>query len=251
MITRWDTLARASARLWPTWVRRGRGTGGVGGVMIRIVIADDQDLIRTGLRTILEEEPDMEVVGEADCGVEAARLAAAGGADVVLMDVEMPGGDGISGVRAVTAARPEARVVMLTTFDLDEYVLGALRAGASAFLLKSTSRTELVAAIRQVHDGQMLFAPTVARRLVETYVDRAPRRTGVPDKIRALTERELEVFLAMARGLSNAEIAQSLFLGEATVRTHVTRILSKLGLRDRIQAVVLGYETGMVTPSTD
>ncbi|HEX5511923.1 MAG TPA: response regulator transcription factor, partial [Actinomycetales bacterium] len=245
----WDTLARASARLlagldaW--WTRpRASSTVGVGGVMIRIVIADDQDLIRTGLRTILEEEPDMEVVGEADSGVKAARLAAEGHADIVLMDVEMPGGDGITGVLEVTRVRPEVRVIMLTTFDLDEYVFGALRAGASAFLLKSTSRTELVASIRQVHDGQMLFAPTVARRLVETYVDRAPRRSGPPEQIRALTERELEVFLAIARGLSNAEIAHALYLGEATVRTHVTRILSKLGLRDRIQAVVLAYETG-------
>ena len=212
---------------------------------IRVVVADDQDLIRGGLRAILDADDGVAVVGEAADGREAARVARMERADVVLMDVQMPGGDGIEGVRAVVQARPEARVLMLTMFDLDEYVFGALRAGASGFLLKTTPPGELVAAIRAVHSGDLLFAPTVTRRLVETYVRRPPAGS-VPQVVSALTERELDVLRSMAKGRSNAEIGAELFLGEATVKTHVTRILAKLGVRDRVQAVVVAYESGLV-----
>jgi len=212
---------------------------------IRVVIADDQDLIRGGLRAILDADESVTVVGEAANGREAARVAREERADVVLMDVQMPGSDGIEGVSTVLLARPEARVLMLTMFDLDEYVFGALRAGASGFLLKTTPPEQLVAAIHAVHSGDLLFAPTVTRRLVEAYVRRPPVGT-VPEIVSSLTDRELEVLRAMAKGLSNAEIGRELFLGEATVKTHVTRILAKLGLRDRVQAVVLAYESGLV-----
>ncbi len=213
--------------------------------MIRVVVADDQDLIRAGIAGILSAATDIDVVGEAADGQEAARVAREQSADVVLMDVQMPGADGIAGISAVAAARPEARVLMLTTFDLDEYVFGALRAGASGFLLKTTPPDQLLAAIRAAHGGDMLFAPTVTRRLVEAYVRRPPSSAGVPQVLSALTERELEVFRSLAKGLSNAEIGAELYLGEATVKTHVTRILAKLGLRDRVQAVVLAYECGL------
>ena len=212
---------------------------------VRVVIADDQDLIRGGLRAILDADESVTVVGEAADGREAARVVREQGADIVLMDVQMPGCDGIEGVRSVLAARPQARVLMLTMFDLDEYVFGALRAGASGFLLKTTAPGELVTAIHAVHSGDLLFAPTVTRRLVEAYVRRPPAG-GVPEVVSALTDRELDVLRAMAKGLSNAEISCELFLGEATVKTHVTRILAKLGVRDRVQAVVLAYESGLV-----
>ncbi|NLX00788.1 MAG: response regulator transcription factor, partial [Actinomycetales bacterium] len=182
---------------------------------IRVVIADDQDLIRGGLRAILDADESVTVVGEAANGREAARVAREERADVVLMDVQMPGSDGIEGVSTVLLARPEARVLMLTMFDLDEYVFGALRAGASGFLLKTTPPEQLVAAIHAVHSGDLLFAPTVTRRLVEAYVRRPPVGT-VPEIVSSLTDRELEVLRAMAKGLSNAEIGRELFLGEAT-----------------------------------
>lgn len=217
--------------------------------MIRVVIADDQDLIRGGIAAILSAEADLDVVGEADSGPAAARVARQTRADVVLMDVQMPGGDGVEGVATVAAARPEARVLMLTMFDLDEYVFGALRAGAAGFLLKTTPPTELAAAIRAVHSGDLLFAPSVTRRLVEAYVRRPPASSGVPVQLAQLTERELDVFRTMAKGLSNAEIGAALYLGEATVKTHVTHILAKLGLRDRVQAVVLAYECGIQSSS--
>jgi DNA-binding NarL/FixJ family response regulator len=213
--------------------------------MIRVVVADDQDLIRAGLRAILEAEADLTVVGEAADGASAARVAASESADVVLMDVQMPGSDGIDGVRQVALSRPEARVLMLTMFDLDEYVFGALRAGASGFLLKTTPPAELASAIRECHRGELLFASTITRRLVEAFVARPPVTQDLPEEVAALTERELDVFRALARGLSNAEIAAQLFMGEATVKTHITRILAKLGLRDRVQAVVLAYECGL------
>jgi DNA-binding NarL/FixJ family response regulator len=216
--------------------------------VIRVVLADDHALVRSGLAGILSAEPDLSVVGEAADGAAAARTAAATGADVVLMDVQMPGTDGVSGTAQVLARRPECRVLVLTTFDLDEYVFGALRAGASGFLLKTAPPEEIVAAIRAVHAGDMLFAPTVTRRLVETYVTRPPARAGVPESMQALTEREIAVLREMARGRSNAEIASSMYLGEATVKTHVTHILAKLGLRDRVQAVVAAYESGLVVP---
>lgn len=210
------------------------------------VIADDQALIRGGLRAILDAEPDIRVAAETSNGREAARAAREHAADIVLMDVEMPGSDGIEGIGLTCAARPEARVLMLTTFDLDEYVFAALKAGASGFLLKTTPPAELARAIRVCHSGQMLFAPEITRRLVDSFVRRRPARTGTPEQLRDLTDRELDVFLALAKGLSNREIGAQLYLGEATVKTHVTRILAKLGLRDRIQAVVLAYESGAV-----
>jgi DNA-binding NarL/FixJ family response regulator len=219
--------------------------------VIRVALVDDQDLIRGGLRAILDAEDDIEVVGEASDGAGAVRLAEARLADVVLMDMQMPGVDGIEGTRRVIAARPETRVLVLTMFDLDEYVFAALRAGASGFLLKTTPPAELASAIRACHTGEMLFAPAVTRRLVETYVQHPPRREGVPERLAELTAREVDVLRAVARGLSNSEIAAELFLGEATVKTHVTRILAKLGLRDRVQAVVLSYECGLVLPQGD
>jgi DNA-binding NarL/FixJ family response regulator len=216
--------------------------------VIRVALVDDQDLIRGGLRAILDAEDDIEVVGEAADGGGAVHLATARLADIVLMDVQMPVVDGIEGTRRVVEARPECRVVVLTMFDLDEYVFAALRAGASGFLLKTTPPDELAAAVRACHSGEMLFAPAVTRRLVETYVRHPPRPDGVPALLDDLTAREVDVLRAIARGLSNAEIAAELCLGEATVKTHVTRILSKLGLRDRVQAVVLAYECGLVLP---
>jgi DNA-binding NarL/FixJ family response regulator len=217
--------------------------------VIRVVVADDQDLIRGGLRAILHAANDIEVVAEADSGSAAATAAVANLADVVLMDVQMPGTDGIEGTRAVLRVRPQCRVLMLTMFDLDEYVFAALRAGASGFLLKTTPPDELAAAIRACHSGDLLFAPTVTRRLVETYVRRPPPESGVPARLAELTDREVDVLRALARGLSNAEIAAKLYMGEATVKTHVTRILAKLGLRDRVQAVVAAYECNLVTPN--
>ena len=214
--------------------------------MIRVVIADDQDLVRAGIAAILSAEDDLDVVGEAGDGSAAARAARDERADVVLMDVQMPGTDGIAGARAVAASRPEAKVLVLTMFDLDEHVFGALQAGASGFLLKTTAPADLVAAVRSVHSGDLLFAPSVTRRLVEAYVRRPPATSGVPAALAPLTDRELDVFRAIARGWSNAEIGQRLYLGEATVKTHVTRILAKLALRDRVQAVVLAYECGLV-----
>jgi DNA-binding NarL/FixJ family response regulator len=216
---------------------------------VRVVIADDQDLIRGGLRAILDAVDDIDVVAEASSGSAAAAAAAAHRADVVLMDVQMPGTDGIRGTEAVLRARPQARVLVLTMFDLDEYVFGALRAGASGFLLKTTPPGELAEAVRACAAGEQLFAPTVTRRLVEAYVSRGPRVAGTPPRLARLTERELDVLREMARGRSNAEIANALYLGETTVKTHVTRILAKLGLRDRVQAVVLAYECGLVEPA--
>jgi len=166
------------------------------------------------------------------------------------MDIRMPELDGIAATRAITSTHP-ARVLVLTTYDLDEYVFAALRAGASGFLLKTTPPDELAAAVRACHGGEMLFAPTVTRRLVETYVRHPPAPDGIPDRLQELTAREVDVLRAIARGLSNGEIAAELYLGEATVKTHVTRILGKLGLRDRVQAVVLAYECGLVLPQAE
>jgi DNA-binding NarL/FixJ family response regulator len=220
-------------------------TAAVTEIPIRVLIADDQHLIRSGLRSILEAEPDLSIVGEAEDGFSAAREAVALNADVVLMDVQMPGTDGIEGVRLLLAARPQARALMLTMYDLDEYVVQALRAGASGFLLKTTPPAQLAAAIRMCHAGEQLFAPSVTRRLIDAYVRRPPVVSGVPQELLSLTTRELEVYRALASGLSNAEIGRRLYLGEATVKSHITRILAKLGLRDRVQAVVLAYECGL------
>lgn len=219
--------------------------------MIRIVVADDHALVRGGFRMILEAQPDIEVVGEAADGLEAVDLARRVGPDVVLMDVRMPGLDGIEATRQVTAASGEGpRVLMLTTFDLDEYVYRAIRAGASGFLLKDVPPAELVHAVRVVSAGDTLLSPAITRRLLEEFIRRPPPGQR-PAELGELTGRESEVLALIARGLSNAEIAQRLFLGETTVKTHVTRILTKLNLRDRVQAVVLAYESGLVRPGDE
>ncbi len=215
--------------------------------MIRVVLADDQPLVRTGLRMILSAEDDIDVVGEAADGAEAITVCAELAPDVVLMDVRMPGVDGIDATRAVTAAAVPPKVLVLTTFDLDDIVYDALRAGASGFLLKDASEERLITAIKVVADGGSLFAPSVTRALIAEFAQHArPRSTTSIDQ---LTERESEVLLQIARGLSNAEIAQALYVTENTVKTHVARILMKLDLRDRVQAVVLAYECGLVTPA--
>jgi DNA-binding NarL/FixJ family response regulator len=213
--------------------------------LIRVVLADDQPLVRAGLRMILATEPDLEVVGEAATGREAVELCAETRPDVVLMDVRMPVLDGIEATRQVTALPVPPRVLVLTTFDLDEIVYDALRAGASGFLLKDAPEDRLTAAIRVVADGGSLFAPSVTRRLIEEF---AQRRSSPPLPVRGLTDRETDVLRLVAAGLSNTEIAGRLYITENTVKTHVARILSKLGLRDRVQAVVLAYESGMVRP---
>jgi DNA-binding NarL/FixJ family response regulator len=216
-------------------------------VSIRILIADDQSLVRAGFRLVLENHLDMEVVGEASNGREAVHSAGRLAPDVVLMDIRMPELDGIGATREITA-RHEARVLVLTTYDLDEYVYDALQAGASGFLLKDTPPEQLADGIRAVAGGEALLAPSVTRRLIEefTRVGRNPRER--PPELDDLTPRELEVLKLLARGLSNAEIAAELVLGETTIKTHVTHVLGKLGLRDRVQAVVLAYESGLVTP---
>ena len=216
--------------------------------MIRVLLVDDQALVRAGFRLILELEPDVEVVGEAADGAQCLRMVGSERPDVVLMDIRMPTMDGIEATRRLMAAGSSARVLVLTTFDLDEYVYDAMRAGASGFLLKDVPREELVAGVRIVARGDALLAPAVTKRMVERFVRLPPPATGVPDVLRVLSERELEVFGLVARGLSNAEIADRLVVGEATVKTHVARVLAKLGLRDRVQVVVLGYESGFVQP---
>jgi len=214
---------------------------------IKVVLADDQALVRTGFRMILAETDDIEVVGEAGDGDEAVRVAAAAGPDVVLMDVRMPGTDGIAATRRIRAAEPAPRVLILTTFDLDEYVYAGLRAGASGFVLKDALAPELISAVRVVASGEAVVAPTVTRRLIERFVGDGPEAGRLSlAALDVLTGREREVLMLIARGLANAEIAQRLFLSEGTVKTHVSRILAKLGLRDRLQAVILAYETGLV-----
>jgi len=214
--------------------------------VIRIVLADDQALLRAGLRSVLSAEEDLTVVGEASDGAEAARMAQVLDADIVLMDIQMPSVDGIEGVRRIASGGVRAKALMLTMFDLDESLYSALRAGASGFLLKSAQPEEIVRAVRDVHEGELLFSPTVTRRLVEAYVRTPPPSDGVPPALESLTERELDVVSGIARGLSNAEIGAELFLGETTVKAHVSHILGKLALRDRVQVVVLAYESGFV-----
>jgi DNA-binding NarL/FixJ family response regulator len=219
--------------------------------MIRVLIADDQPLMRTGFRMILDAEPDLEVVGEAADGAEAVRLAAGARADVVLMDVRMPGMDGIEATRRLAGdgVQDPVRVLILTTFDLDEYVLSALRAGASGFLLKDVPPEDLVEAIKVVAAGDALLAPSVTRRLLDRFAASIPDPAAArPAALDTLTARELEVLGLVARGMSNAEIAEHLVVSETTVKTHVGRLLFKLDLRDRVQAVVLAYETGIVRP---
>jgi DNA-binding NarL/FixJ family response regulator len=216
-------------------------------VSVRVLIADDQELVRTGFRMILKAEPDLDVVGEAGDGRDAVELARGLRADVVLMDIRMPGMDGLEATRRLTATAPDTRVLMLTTFDANEYVYEALRAGASGFLLKDAPAAQLVTAIRVVAEGEALLAPSVTRRLIAQFARRPPP-SAKPDELSELTARELEVLRLVARGLSNAEIAKELFVSGATVKTHVARILGKLGLRDRVQAVVAAYESGLVQP---
>ena len=214
--------------------------------MISVVVADDQPLVRTGLRMILAGEEDIEVLGEAANGAEVLEVCAATRPDVVLMDVRMPEVDGIEATRRLTATEDPPRVMVLTTFDLDDVVYDALRAGASGFLLKDAPEERLTTAIRVVADGGSLFAPSVTRRLIEEFSQRGPARPK--PALESLTDREAEVLVEVARGLSNAEIAARLFVTENTVKTHVARVLMKLGVRDRVQAVVLAYESGLVRP---
>ena len=215
--------------------------------MIRVLIADDQALVRTGFRAILAAEPDLQVVGEAADGHETIDTAGSVHPDVVLMDIRMPNLDGIEATRRLMSRPRPPRVLILTTFDLDEYVYEALRAGASGFLLKDAGADELLHAVRVVAAGDALLSPSITRRLIADYARRPPA-SEQPAALADLTPRELEVLRLVARGLANSEIARQLVLGEATVKTHVARIFQKLDLHDRAQAVVLAYETGLVTP---
>jgi DNA-binding NarL/FixJ family response regulator len=214
---------------------------------IRVLLCDDQALVRSGFRMILEARDDLEVVGEAEDGREAIELAASADPDVILMDVRMPNVDGVQATRAIVAGGSSARILILTTFDLDEYVYEALRAGASGFLLKDVQPQQLVEAIRVVAAGEALLAPTVTRRLLAKFAS-LPVEERPPPALGALTEREVEVLRLLATGLSNAELAERLFLSETTVKTHISSVLRKLGLRDRVQAVVAAYEAGLVRP---
>jgi DNA-binding NarL/FixJ family response regulator len=218
--------------------------------MIRVLIVDDQALVRAGFHAILDGKDDIEVVAEAAEGQQALTLARDLHPDVVLMDIRMPGLDGIEATRRLLSHDNAPKVLMLTTFDLDEYLYEAMRAGASGFLLKDVPRDQLIDAVRTVARGDALLAPALVRRLVEDFVRRPPPGIRVPPQVAELSARELDVLKLIARGLSNAEIATTLFLSEATVRTHLGHILGKLHLRDRVQAVVLAYESGLVTPGT-
>jgi DNA-binding NarL/FixJ family response regulator len=215
--------------------------------VIRVLIADDQRLVRSGFRMILGSDPELEVVGEAGDGVEAVAAARSLEPDVVLMDVRMPRVDGIEATRQISLLAEAPRVLVLTTFDLDEYVFAALRVGASGFLLKDAPEEQLLSAIRVVSAGGSLFAPSVTRRLIERFAS-LDNGAAPPPALGELTSRELEVLRLLARGRSNAEIAAELVVSDHTVKTHVAHVLSKLGLRDRIQAVILAYESGLVRP---
>jgi DNA-binding NarL/FixJ family response regulator len=220
--------------------------------MIRVLIADDQSLVRTGFKMILDAESDIEVVGEAGDGAAALTMARTLRPDVVLMDVRMPGVDGITATSQVTAELPGTRILILTTFDLDDYVHAGLRAGASGFLLKDVPAPDLVAAIRTVAAGDSVLSPSTTRRLIERFVPLLPTPAAkTTDSLAALTNREREVFALVAKGRSNREIADTLFLSEGTVKIHVSRLLGKLGLRDRVHAVILAYETGVRAPGGD
>lgn len=216
----------------------------------RVLVADDQVLIRAGLAALLRAAPGIEVVGEAVDGETAVALAASTSPDVILMDVRMPDVDGIAATRRILAADPDPvpKVLVLTTFDIDEYVYEALRCGASGFLLKDTPPDRLLAAIATVAAGDMLFAPTVVRRLIEAYTNQAEPEPEPHAELDTLTDREVEVLRLVGRGLPNADIADQLFISEATVKTHVNRTMTKLGVTSRAQAVVVAYETGLVTP---
>ncbi len=215
---------------------------------IRILLVDDQELVRAGFRMVLDAQPDIDVVGEGADGLAAVRLAGEIPADVMVMDVRMPVLDGVAATSRICQTGDRPRVLILTTFDLDEYAFAGLRAGASGFLLKDAPPEELLYAIRSVHSGDSVVAPSTTRRLIGRFVSQFPADTSKPANLAALTEREREVLAEMGRGRSNAEIAMKLSVSEATVKTHVGRVLAKLGLRDRVQAVVLAYETGIITP---
>ena len=216
--------------------------------MIRVLIADDQALVRGGFHSILAGQDDIDVVGEAEDGKQALAAVEQLQPDVVLMDVRMPGMDGIEATRRITARGLPSRVLVLTTFDVDEYVYEAMRAGASGFLLKTAPPKQLADAVRTIAAGEALLAPSVTRRLIEQFVRRPPPGAHVPPGLEELTERELEVLRLIARARANAEIAAELVVSEATVKSHVNRILTKLDLRDRAQAIVLAYESGLVEP---
>jgi DNA-binding NarL/FixJ family response regulator len=216
--------------------------------MIRVVIADDQALVRGGFHSILAGQHDIEVVGEAEDGNAAVELTERLRPDVVLMDIRMPGMDGLEATRRIAAQGIATRVLVLTTFDVDDYVYAAMKAGASGFLLKTAPPRQLADAVRTIAAGDALLAPSITRRLVEQFVRRPPPGTSVPPGLEELTERELDVLKLLARAMSNAEIAAELVVSEATVKSHVNRILSKLNLRDRAQAIVLAYEAGLVEP---
>jgi DNA-binding NarL/FixJ family response regulator len=221
---------------------------------INILLADDQELMRMGFRMVIESQPDMAVIGEAATGRQAVAATARTTPDVVLMDVRMPEIDGVEATRLITAADSNARIIILTTFDLDEYVYAGLRAGASGFLLKDAPPSELLSAIRAVANGDAVVAPRVTRRLLSAFSQRLPAPAAAAaaadlERLELLTARERELLLEVARGLTNAEIAEHLVLAEATVKTHVGRILAKLELRDRVQIVVFAYENGLITPA--
>jgi DNA-binding NarL/FixJ family response regulator len=216
--------------------------------MTSVLLADDQALVRGGLRMILEAQADIEVIGEAETGSEAVAQTRELRPDVVLMDIRMPGLDGIEATRRITSEHLATRVLVLTTFDEERIVYDALRAGASGFLLKTAPPAKLADAVRTIAAGEALLAPTLTRRLVEEFVRRPPPGHNLPGQLDELTEREREVLRLIARSMSNAEIAADLVISEATVKTHVNHILQKLNLRDRVQAVVLAYETGLVRP---
>jgi DNA-binding NarL/FixJ family response regulator len=213
---------------------------------IRVLLADDQDLIREGLAAILQSSVEVEVVGLACSGPDAVEQTSALRPDVVLMDIEMPAGDGLTATARIVAGHPDTKVLILTTFDLDEYVYQALRAGACGFLLKTTPAAQLAAAVVDCHFGDSILSPTVTRRLIETFVERQPG--PAPASLATLTRREIDILREVATGKTNAEIAATLYLSEGTVKTHLTQVLTKLDLRDRVQAVVLAYETGLITP---
>jgi DNA-binding NarL/FixJ family response regulator len=219
---------------------------------IRILLVDDQPLLRQGFRMVLSAEDDFEVVGEAGGGDDAVRMTRALKPHVVLMDVRMPGTDGIEATRQIVAQSPEAKVIILTTYGIDRYAFSGLNAGASGFLLKDVMPADLVSAIRTVAAGDAVIAPSITRRLLEVFAKSLPdgsaEADAVPDVLAALTDRERQVFLELAAGRTNAEIASGMSLSDATVKTHVGRILAKLGLRDRVQAVILAYETGITRP---
>lgn len=217
--------------------------------MIRVLLADDQAVVRAGLRTILESQPDIQVIGEAADGAETLALAAALDPDVVMMDIRMPVLDGIKATRRLTESPASVRVLMLTTYGLDQYVYEALRAGAGGFLLKTDPPGRIIDAVRIVDAGDALLGPHTTRRLIERFLASPPPHAARPAALDTLTERELEVMREIPRGLTNREIAERLYIGEGTVKTHVARILSKLGLRDRVQIVIYAYEHGITRPS--